>query len=262
MADDLTFVINPETESASLGLLLKSLEDIGRLLRDVDKAVYGPNSQNQWMVRRLQSSAPTITVQPELNGRQATEAVGIGLRSVSMGTDQPPQFFTEQALFDLQKMRRLFGGRSRARSITVWMNGHQTATIERDISRKVDRILSAGYHNIGSLEGTLEAINVHGAITITIWDRVSRLPVRCSMPKDRPWIDHIKNLLERRVTVTGDIHYFVNGTPRSISSVTDIQDATPDVNWPKAEFGSIPDMRVREIGAAKWLEAVRGVSEG
>ena len=36
----------------------------------------------------------------------------------------------------------------------------------------------------------------------------------------------------------------------------------PDPSWPRAEFGSIPDMLVREVGAAEWLKAVRGVSEG
>ena len=262
MTDDLTFVINPEAESASFGLLFKSLEDIGRLLREVDRGVYGPKSRNQWIVRSLKSSAPTITVEPDLNGREAAEAVGVGLRNLMTGVDHPPQYFTEQVLLNLQKMKRLFGGQSGATSITVWMNGQQTASIERDISQRVSRILNAGYHNFGSLEGTLEAINVHGMVTATIWDRVSRSPVRCSMPKYREWITRIKDLLEKRVTVTGDIHYFVNGIPRFISNVTDIQDATPDPSWPRAEFGSIPDMLVREVGAAEWLKAVRGVSEG
>ena len=53
MADDLTFVINPETESTSFGLLIKSLEDISRLLRDVDRSIYGAKSRNQWLVRKL-----------------------------------------------------------------------------------------------------------------------------------------------------------------------------------------------------------------
>ena len=149
MADDLTFVINPEAESASFGLLIKSLEDISRLLRDVDRAIYGVKSNNQWLVRKLMSSAPTITVQPDLNGYQATEAVSVGLRAVTTGTNQPPRFFSEQALVDLKKMRRWFGGRSKARSIVVFVDGQQTATIQRDISKQVDRILTAGYRNNG-----------------------------------------------------------------------------------------------------------------
>ena len=266
MADDLTFVINPEGESASFGLLSKSLEDIGRLLRDVDRAIYGARSRHEWLVRELRSSAPTIALQPDLNGRgdngvAAAEVVGAGLRAVTAGTDQPPPYFTEKALEDLGKMRRLFGGPDKARSIAVFVNDRQTATIGRDISEKVGRILAAGYHNIGSLEGTLEIINVHGSPSVTIWDRVSRSPVRCSIPKDDEWIANVKSLLGRRVAVTGDIHYFVNGVPRSIPNVTLIEDATPDPNLPRAEFGSIPDRRVREVGAAEWLNSIRGVRQ-
>jgi hypothetical protein len=261
MADDLTFVINPEGESASISLLLKSLEDITKLLSDVDRAIYGAKSQHQWLVRKLTSSAPTITLEPEMNGQNAAEVVGAGLRAVTTGTNQPPQYFTEQALVDLQKMRRLFGGRSKAKSITVLMNGQQTATIRPDISEKVRRILTAGYHNLGSLQGTLEAINVHGSPTVTIWERVSRSPVRCSIPKDTEWIDLSKSLLQKQVTVTGDIRYFINGTPRSISNIVSIEDATPDPNLPRAEFGSIPDSRVSSLGAAAWLSSVRGLSE-
>lgn len=263
MADDLTFVINPEYETASFGLLLKSLEDIRRLLRDVDQAIYGPKSAHDWAVRKLTSSAPTITVNPELNGQEAhetteaPEAVGVGLRAVTTGTDQPPRYFSEQALMDLGKMKRLFTGRSKARSIAVFVNGHQMATIQPDISAKVNRILTAGYQNKGSLQGTLEAINVHGAPTVTIWDRVSRSPVRCSIPRTPEWISHVKGLLEKRVTVTGEIHYFINGTPRSVHTVTEIEDATPDMDLPKAGFGSIPDLQVRESGAAQWLNTIR-----
>ena len=260
MADDLTFVINPEAEAASFSLLLKSLDDISRLLRDVDRAIYGAKSQNQWLVSRLMSSAPTITVQPELNGRMATEAVGAGLRAVTAGTNQPPRHFSEQVLLDLRKMSRLFRGRSKAGSIAVFVDGEQTATISRSISQQVDRILAAGYHNLGSLQGTLEAINVHGTATVTIWDRVSASPIRCSVPREFEWIDHVKSLFQRRVSVTGDIRYFVNGTPRSISNVTNIEDATPDPTLPRAEFGSIPDRRVLEVGAAEWLSTIRGES--
>ena len=90
-----------------------------------------------------------------LNGREAAEAVGVGLRNLMTGVDHPPQYFTEQVLLNLQKMKRLFGGQSGATSITVWMNGQQTTSIERDISQRVSRILNAGYHNFGSLEGNI-----------------------------------------------------------------------------------------------------------
>ena len=261
MDDELTFVVNAESEFAPFSLLYKSLEDIRRLLRDVDRAMYGPKSKHEWMVSKLSSSAPTITVQADLNGRQAVEAVDVGLRAVTAGTDRPPKHFTEEVLVDLQKMRRLFVGKNKAKSVTVSLNGRSAATIQRDISEKVSRILNVGYTSIGSLEGTLEVINIHGKGSVTIWDRVSRSPVRCSITKNEEWIDRVKSLLGKRVMVTGDILYFVNGVPRSVSNVTEIEDATPDPSLPRAKFGSIPDRGVREVGAAEWLNAIRERTE-
>lgn len=258
MKYELTFVIYPESELASVDLLRKSLEDIGRLLKDVDRAMYGPKSTHLWYVGNIQSSAPTITVLPDPQGTEAAKAVGEGLLAVTAGTDRPPPHFSEQALIGLRKMTRLFRGGVKARSIAVSVDGHQITAIRRNIDEQVNRILTAGYHNLGSLEGTLEVINVHGAPTVTIWERVSGSPVRCYIPRERAWIDLVKGLLEKRVRIAGHIRYFANGAPRSIWDVSAIEDATPDSDLPKAGFGSIPDTRVRETGAAEWLKTVRG----
>ncbi len=257
MADDLTFVINPEEDVASLGLLLKSLEDIRRLLRDVDMAAYGVRSRSHWLVQRLESRSPAITVRSHRSGCDVPQAVASGVGAVTAGTDRPPRYFSEQAPFDLQRMKRLFSGRDRARSIVLVADGRRAATIDKNISEQVDRILTAGYRNLGSLQGSLEAIDVHSTAEVTIWDRISGSPVRCAVPREQEWISRAKDLLDRRVSITGNIRYFANGTPRSVSDVTDIEDATPDPSLPRAEFGSIPDEGVRRVGAAEWLSSVR-----
>ena len=261
MEDELTFVIESQYELVSFSLLSKSLQDIIRVLRGVDRAMYGSKSKHEWMVSKLSSSAPTITVQPDRKGRQAAKAVSVGLSAVTDGTDRPPEHFSEEALVSLQKMRRLFVGKDKAQSITVSLNGQSVATIQRDISEKVNRILDVGYTNIGTLEGTLEIINIHGNGSVTIWDRMSRSPVRCDIRKTDELIDHVKSLLGKRVMVTGDVRYFINGVPRSISNVTEIEDTTPNPQLPRAGFGSIPDPQVRQAGAAKWLNLIRERAE-
>ena len=261
---ELAFVIYPETELASVDLLLNALDHIRRLLRDVDYAIYGGKFRPRWDVRSLHSSAPTITVKPGLlDERQPSSVHEIceGLRKVTSGIDYPPQFFTERALLNLKAMRRLFRGKDRAKSIVVLADGEQVASIGRDISTIADRILGSGYRNLGSLEGTLEAINVHGSPIVTVWDRVHGTPVRCSIPKEGEWLARVKEFLGNRVLVTGNVHYFVNGTPRSIDSVTALEDATPDCNLPKAEFGSIPDPRAA-ADPASFLQSIREPATG
>lgn len=257
MPEQLTFVINPTDEFSSFDLLVKSLEDIKRLLRDVDYAMFGRGSrrEQEWVVRSIRSSAPTITVAPREDRLGSVEVVGLGLKSITEGTDYPPEHFTEKSLEDLQKMRRLFHGRGCARSVSVLMDDEPVASISQDIEQQADRVLSSGYHNLGSLQGRLDAINVHSSPTATIWDRVSGVPVRWRFPRGET--DSVKALLERMVAVTGDIRYFSNGRPRSISNVTAYDEVARTQSTERAGFGSIPDPEVQQIGAARWLAALR-----
>ena len=259
MPEHLTFVINSADEFSSFNLLFKSLEDIKRLLRDIDYALYRRKPDAEWIVHSIRSSAPTITLTPDRVDKQAVGVIGEGLRMVTEGTDQPPQHFTEPVFEDLKKMRRLFRGRGKAQSMSVLMDDEKTATIREDIAQLADRILSSGYHNLSSLQGKLEAINVHRSPTATIWDRLSGAPVRWAFPREE--MDRVKALLGKPVLVTGDIRYFSNGAPRSISDVIAIEDATLGQPLEKAGFGSIPDRQVQEMGAAEWLNIVRGMGQ-
>lgn len=257
MPEQLTFIIDPTDEFSSLDLLVKSLEDIKRLLRDVDYAIYGRSSRRdqEWMVTSIRSSAPTITLAPQPERRQSVEIVGMGLKSITEGIDAPPEHFTENSLDALKKMRRLFQGRGRARAVSVLVDDEPVASIDEQIEQQANRVLSGGYHNLGSLQGRLDAINVHSSPTATIWDRVSGMPVRWRFPREET--EAVKELLERLIAVTGDIRYFSNGRPRSISNVV-AYDEVSEVRFPEtAGFGAIPDPEVQEVGAARWLVSLR-----
>ena len=241
MPNDLTFTINPDNESASVALFLKAMGAISRLLRDVDYAIHHEKTARRGIIREIHASAPSVTVEPLLGDEKTVATIAEGVRIIASGTDAPPDYFTEEALLDLKRMSKLFVGRDRATSINVARNSHPTATIGEDISSKTDRILRGGFRNLGSLEGDLEEVNLHGKPGFKIWHRVSRAPVHCSFPDTPEWKERIKQLLERRVLVQGTINYFNNGIPRSIRNIVDVQDFSPDPELVEATFGSIPD---------------------
>ena len=258
MPKGLTFAVNPESEVASVDLFRRALEDINRLLLDANYAIRHERSVSSWIVRGLHSSSPTITVGSTLDDDEAVEAIGQGIKAITSGTDHPPNYFTEKELEDLKKMRRLFVGRDRARSITVSINGDNITEIEKDISTKVDRILTSGYSILGSLEGTLEAINLHRAPTFTIWERVSRAPVRCSFPNEPDWKERVRELLEKRVMVRGYVRYFANGFPRRVSDIVELADGTREQGLSRASFGSVPNREAARDPVA-FLNSIRGI---
>ena len=239
MPNSLTFTINPDNQPTSIELFLKAMGHINRLLRDVDYAIHHEKTARRWIIREIHSSAPTVTIEPLLGDEETVATIAKGVHTVVKGADAPPEYFTEEVILNLKKMRRLFVGRDRARSIILARNSHPAITISEDISSKADRILRGGFRNLGSLEGDLEEINLHGRPSFKIWSRVTGTPVHCSCGPELK--NQIKDLLERRVLIQGTIHYFGNGIPRSIRDIVNVRDATPDPELPEATFGSIPD---------------------
>ncbi len=258
MADSLTFSIHPDAETISLRLLEKTIEDVRKLVRDVDYVVTRERVGRRWIVTELRSSTPTITIRPILDGTETVDVIGAGLRIVTTGPGvEPPPYFSADALDDLKRMRRLFVGRERARRVVFSSDERELATIDDRISERVERIQRGTYSVLGSLEGMLDAVNLHGASkTFTIWDRLSGVPVRCAIP-DPDWVPVVRELLQRRVSVMGQVNYYSNGTPYSMSRVRDLQDATPDPTLPKAHFGSIPDL----TGGAEPTEYLKSMRE-
>ena len=255
---DLNFTIYPDNESASLSLFLKAMQRIQRLIRDVDYAVTQERSDRRWIISHLHSSAPTVVVRPLLGDVETVDAIGTGLQMVTSGVDAPPEFFTEDALVNLKKMKGLFAGKDRAKNITVSIDRTEAATIRGDIDTLVERILRAGNESLASVEGRLEAINMHRTSSFTIWDRVTRCPVRCHFEKSPGSVEKVKGLLEKRVIVRGKVRYFFNGIPRSIRDIQGIEDATPNPDLPPAYFGCIPDADAARDPVA-FLRSARGM---
>lgn len=261
MPNGLTFVIDPDAKTISVELLAKALNDIGRLLKDVDYAVHRDNSSGRWVVvERLHSRAPAITVEPMLGDRETVKVVADGIWSITAGITEPPPYFTEDALVSLKRMRRLFAGKDRARAIFVAADPNQTTTIEKAIGKQTDRILSAGYWNLASIEGELDAPRVQRSASFTVWDRISNAPVKCSLADDSTIIKEAKELLGKRVVVRGKVSYFSNGVPRAITGVVEIAGAISDPTLPRAGFGSIPDAEAAGDPAG-FLRTVRGGEE-
>lgn len=256
-AESLTFEIHPTDDFVPLGLFEKTIEDIRRLVKDVDYAVTHRRIGRTWVIARLQSSMPTISIRPVTDGQQVIETLTDGLHIVTQGQAiEPPPHFSADALDDLKRMQRLFTGRQKARRLVFSSNGQMIATVDQEIEEKVNRIFRGTYTVLGSLEGMLDALNVHKIPTFTIWDRVSGGPVRCQFPKESAWIERVKILLQKRVLVAGEVNYFRNGIPRSISQVRDLRDMTQDPSLPKASFGSISDPEAKK-DPVKYIKSQR-----
>jgi len=258
MAESLEFALHPEAETVYYAALVKALIDIQGLIRQVDYAVSREKRGRPWRVVALHNPIPTVTLEPAVDGAAVVDTLAQGLRVVTTGdTANLPTEFNEMVLSDLRGMGRLFKGTDRLSRVIVRSQGEEVAVIDRTTPHRIEVLERSGYSALGSIEGTLDAINVHGNRSFTIWDRVTGVGIRCSIPRGESWKQRVISLLERRVLVRGLIRYLRDGRPFSITEVTDIIDRTPDPSWPKATFGSIPDL-TGGLDSVEYLSAIRG----
>ena len=245
----------------SLDLFVRVLEDVRKLVIEVDYAVNRERSGKRWAVTELHSNAPTITIEPTIEGLdEPIRAIIVGIGEIAQGTGHPPQHFNEQVLRRVKKMRRHFQGPDKAIRISVSADGIGEGVIDGDIGDRMGKVLNARRGDLGSLEGYLEAVNFHGNPRFAIWERGTRNMVKCFLPDGPEWKERVKSLLGKRVLVSGKIRYFSNGYPRSISEIRDIVDNTPDPTLPKAYFGCIPDAEAAK-DPAKFLRKIRGYDD-
>lgn len=260
MLDPLTFAIVADDGEVSLDALYRSVEDVRRLIHHVDGSVAqrGPRKQRRWYITGFHSSNPTIAVTPTSDGtdsgERAVRAVVNGIRWINEPAQvSPPRYFSERELEDLRRLRRLRS--TGVTRIDFSYNGTAAAVITSKVEEQIDRILGAGDEELGSLEGVLDAINLHRTPTLTIWESITGLAVRCLFPGR--FEQTVRDLLRRRVRVSGLVKYFADGRPRSISQVSDIEDLTPISTINRAAFGSIPDL-TGGLGSGRHLRVVRG----
>jgi len=266
MPDDesLTFVLHGENDIVPVDALVDAVKRIAKLVYDVQYVAGRGLKPRPWVIVRLSSSSPSITIRPAVKSTVATVPIVLeGLRAVASEGEMPaelPAMFGEDALVDLRRIGQGLSKRGGLTDITFSANGDSTPTevtrIDQRIRERVDSVLRSGYTEHGSIEGRVDAIQTHRGRWFTVWDDVTGAPVRCPIPEGRFWLERAKAALTTRQVVSGQIRYFGNGLPRSIT-VEEMKPLAQDAQGPKATFGGIPDI----IGDEDSVEYIRRLHE-
>ena len=244
MTDSLTFAIYAAYEVLAVETLVKTIDDVHQLVKDVDYAVTGERQGRAWLVDHLQSSTPTIAIRPALaEGETSTQVVtGLGLLMQDEPPAEPPAGFSADVLDDLARLRARFRGRNPLQQIVFSADDREPVVVTPKIATSVARLRGGGLRVLGSVEGTLDVISLRGKPSITVWDRVTNKPVRCWLPKEQGWIVRAKDLLGERVLVSGRVQYYPGRGPYSVDQISEIRSLAPEPLSPKAGFGSVPNL--------------------
>jgi len=206
----------------SLTLVLAKSDSI---LRRFDRAVSGKEKGTmKWMVAGLkEGNSGTIEMRSRVISGDTDFGVQVGSRyietidHIETQGEAPPDYDLDM-LRDLQAMTRAFG-RNGVDGLSVSMPDYNKGAL---LSWKSDEILQnltgVHYKTIGSVEGRVELVSLHdGNRYFNVYHAVTDRAVRCSLPEEREEavIEDLKR--KRRVVVSGEISYNVEGRLLSVS---------------------------------------------
>jgi hypothetical protein len=201
------------------------------LLRGVDCVKAGTSRPNmRWGISAVSMHSPIqLTLEASALGDREVDAVDPFLEDMNRleRGDRPLYFNPEMQA----RAKRLVSVLNHGISAIRFNSDSLEVRPTQRVAARVDE-LTERYFEIGSIEGRLDVLSVHGRDSITVWDVRWRCPVRCMVSDAQ--LREAKDLLRQRVSVRGRIKC-EHKRPKEIVDVFDIQPLGDASTLPQAE---------------------------
>lgn len=181
------------------------------ILRELDSALSEmPRGVLDWFVEDLSANGQlvaSIIAVPrrgkyeDVSGQVASQFIR-GLETVEREPGVPP-FFSESALGNVEKLALQLGKRG-AMGFGAEAGPTETARITHQAGLNAGQAIKPKFTAIGSIAGTLEAINLHNRDRFNVYESATGAAVRCYFNRDR-YLDLVKRALGSRVRAYGVI---------------------------------------------------------
>jgi len=230
----LRFEIDGEPPYVAFSTFVTAALKLKQLLRELDQVISGRYGGTlQWYVSSLTSSrnlgievlsrvrtSPTRARVPDVSGQVAASLV-TGFDNVEHRAISPP-YLSEYGLQHLGEMLDVLN-KNGARGYTATDVEHaRTVTVSRSAAETVRQLLPIRRSTLGSVDGRLEAISIHRRPKFIVYHGLTSKAVTCVFEGSDVMLETVKDILGRRVLVSGTVHSNIKGEPVRID-VADIR---------------------------------------
>jgi predicted nucleic acid-binding protein len=237
-------------EEVGIQQLISASSIFAGLLREVAREYLGNEKAVRWVVTLDKGSVripvrgePVSAVSPEVV-EDLTQYIASGLMRMDEEATRPP-YFTNKALEQAKALANLA---SDALPIIV-RNGHAEAKLTKRVMTHVDEVLGPPRESFGTVEGRLEAINIHGPNQFVVFDNVSGTRAECYFG-DRIPLEDVGTAIGHRVSVRGAMKTRADGSKHI--DVTRSDASSPSPSYPArktcAEFSASPGEALLGLG--------------
>jgi hypothetical protein len=219
--DSLTIRVVSKSENVPVRSLIKTLEKTIEVLSSIAAKIGSAEGKTpQWEVVSVSMDSPLtirIASSPDTDKENARIAIQIytsGLRDMEEGAKSIPKNFNPRMLEHVRELVSVYN--AGVQSIFFATPDSEQLKITQKLAATVDELLPSNYDEYGSLVGTMEIINIHQKWIFNIFEELTRNRVTCHFIEGQ--FDQARAALarNRRVEVTGRIHYSSDNIPKTI----------------------------------------------
>jgi hypothetical protein len=178
-----------------------------------------PSSGMDWLVSKIDTSSLRLSARPEVLRREVPPWLPDRVADEFVrGMDELETAGTRPSTFNdvvLEHARRLaaIAARNGVARVVVRSN-RQHAGIGPLLAAHVEEILRPKERSLGTVEGRMEAVSIHGQSYFNIYDRLTGKAVKCFFPEDM--LERVRAGLGHRVAVSGIIWSSAEGVRDNI----------------------------------------------
>lgn len=203
-----------------------AITEFSALLAALDRDLSADRDYSlRWRVSGLEYGSATMLVEaepledaPDIGPKVVAALVG-GIGLIEREAIRPDEY-SDEALEHLRSLATLL--RNGTRNLIVRAPTLQAeATITPRTLGTIDVVIGQAYTSVGVVEGTLEAISLHGRPYFTVYDAVTGRAVHCwfSLTVKQQVIE----ALGLKVIVTGSLRRDLTGRPRDIRNLDEFR---------------------------------------
>jgi hypothetical protein len=126
-----------------------------------------------------------------------------------------PPYLSTYGLSNLNNMLGILGRNGARAYRTTDLEQGRTVELSQNAVETVRSLLPTKRKTIGSVEGQLEAISIHGNKKFVVYDSLTKKAISCEFDSEE-MLSKVKDDLGKRVLVSGLVHWNVQSEPKRV----------------------------------------------
>jgi len=218
----LRFEVKGQLGSITLRGFLTAVESALRILGDYDAAISGKaRGTLDWIITDVSTGSLKIVTQSRSRledrnyGPEVADRFIEGWSVIEQQCVTPP-YLSEQGMKQAKQLTRLIG----REGMTGFVAASQTESVEitPQASANIEQLLKVRHCSIGSVEGKLETISIHGESRFIIYHSRSGKAVTCRVTRDKLPSMISTEMLGRRIIASGKVCSNMKGEPLRVDA--------------------------------------------